>query len=167
MAGIVIGMLRNLLWKRVWRRWRPPADSLGPREEVQVPGKRLSMRKTREVLRLHFDLKLGQRQIARSANISQSTVHDYLGAVHDGGLELAAAGGDVRGTVGSSSVSCRSGQGPRTGFRASAVRLRPHSRRAATKSWCAFGVKPPQKRFSKCKRMPGIRRRYSVATKSL
>jgi transposase len=43
-----------------------------------VPGKRVSMRKTREVLRLHFDLKLGQRQIARSANISQSTVHDYL-----------------------------------------------------------------------------------------
>jgi transposase len=36
------------------------------------------MRKTREVLRLYFDLKLGQRQIARSANISQSTVHDYL-----------------------------------------------------------------------------------------
>ena len=27
---------------------------------------------------MHFDLKLGQRQIARSANISQSTVHDYL-----------------------------------------------------------------------------------------
>ena len=43
-----------------------------------MPGKRVSMRKTREVLRLRFDLKLGQRQIARSANISQSTVHDYL-----------------------------------------------------------------------------------------
>ncbi|HEV2463345.1 MAG TPA: IS21 family transposase [Acidobacteriaceae bacterium] len=43
-----------------------------------MPGKRVSMRKTREVLRLHFDLHLGQRQIARSANISQSTVHDYL-----------------------------------------------------------------------------------------
>jgi len=43
-----------------------------------VPGKRLSMRKTREVLRLHFDLKLGQRQIARSAQVSQSTVHEYL-----------------------------------------------------------------------------------------
>jgi hypothetical protein len=27
---------------------------------------------------LYFDLKLGQRQIARSANVSQSTVHDYL-----------------------------------------------------------------------------------------
>ena len=47
-------------------------------EEVEVPGKRLSMRKTREVLRLHFDLKLGQRQIARSAQVSQSTVHEYL-----------------------------------------------------------------------------------------
>jgi DNA-binding transcriptional regulator LsrR (DeoR family) len=43
-----------------------------------VPGKRVSMRKTREVLRLYFDLKLGQRRIARSANVSQSTVHDYL-----------------------------------------------------------------------------------------
>ena len=47
-------------------------------EEVTVPGKRVSMRKTREVLRLYFDLKLGQRQIARSASVSQSTVHDYL-----------------------------------------------------------------------------------------
>ena len=43
-----------------------------------MPGKRVSMRKTREVLRLYFDLKLGQRQVARIANISQSTVHDYL-----------------------------------------------------------------------------------------
>ena len=43
-----------------------------------MPGKRVSMRKTREVLRLYFDLKLGQRQVARSANISQSTVHEYL-----------------------------------------------------------------------------------------
>ena len=43
-----------------------------------MPGKRVSMRKTREVLRLYFELKLGQRQIARSANISQSTVHEYL-----------------------------------------------------------------------------------------
>ena len=43
-----------------------------------MPGKRVSMRKTREVLRLYFELKLGQRQIARSANVSQSTVHDYV-----------------------------------------------------------------------------------------
>jgi DNA-binding transcriptional regulator LsrR (DeoR family) len=36
------------------------------------------MRKIHEVLRLHFDLKLPQRQIARAAKLSQSTVHDYL-----------------------------------------------------------------------------------------
>jgi len=43
-----------------------------------VPGKKVSMRKTREVMRLHFELHLGQRQIAHSACLSQSTVHDYL-----------------------------------------------------------------------------------------
>ena len=36
------------------------------------------MRKTKEILRLHFDRKLGQRQIARSVNASQSTVHECL-----------------------------------------------------------------------------------------
>jgi len=43
-----------------------------------VPGKRVSMRKMREVLRLYYELKLGQRQIARSACLSQSTVHEYI-----------------------------------------------------------------------------------------
>jgi hypothetical protein len=32
----------------------------GPGEEGTVPGKRVSMRKTREVLRLYFELKLRQ-----------------------------------------------------------------------------------------------------------
>lgn len=36
------------------------------------------MRKIREVLRLHFELKLGQRQIAHGAHVSQSTVSDYV-----------------------------------------------------------------------------------------
>ena len=36
------------------------------------------MRKIREVLRLCFDHQLGQREIARSAVVSQSTVHQYL-----------------------------------------------------------------------------------------
>jgi len=44
------------------------------------------MRKLREVLRLHFDLKLGQRQIGRSANVGQSTVHDYLTRFATAGL---------------------------------------------------------------------------------
>lgn len=45
------------------------------------------MRKIKEVLRLHFELRLGQRQIARSANISQSTVHEYLARAVTAGLK--------------------------------------------------------------------------------
>ena len=44
------------------------------------------MRKIHEILRLHFEQKLGQRQIARSANVSQSTVHDYLARMNAAGL---------------------------------------------------------------------------------
>jgi len=36
------------------------------------------MRKFIEVIRLRFELGLGQRAIARACSISQSTVHDYL-----------------------------------------------------------------------------------------
>ena len=36
------------------------------------------MRKIHDVLRMHFDLKLPQRQIARSVQLSQSTVNGYL-----------------------------------------------------------------------------------------
>ena len=36
------------------------------------------MRKTKEVLRLRFELGLGQRQIARSCGMGLSTVHEYL-----------------------------------------------------------------------------------------
>src|SRR3954469_2178465 len=38
----------------------------------------MSMRKIKEVLRLRYELKLDQRQIARSCSISVSTVHEYL-----------------------------------------------------------------------------------------
>ena len=51
-----------------------------------MAGRKLSMRKTSEVLRLHYELKLGQRQIARSIQISQSTVHDYLARFVASGL---------------------------------------------------------------------------------
>jgi hypothetical protein len=36
------------------------------------------MRKLKEVLRLRFELRLGQRQIARSCSIGQATVSEYL-----------------------------------------------------------------------------------------
>jgi transposase len=36
------------------------------------------MRKLKEVLRLRYELGLGQRQIARSCSVGQATVHEYL-----------------------------------------------------------------------------------------
>ena len=39
---------------------------------------RVSMRKIKEILRLHYDLGLRQDQIARSCEIGQATVHRYL-----------------------------------------------------------------------------------------
>jgi transposase len=44
------------------------------------------MRKLKEVLRLHHELGLGQRQIARSCAVGQSTVHDYLKRAQAAGL---------------------------------------------------------------------------------
>ena len=44
------------------------------------------MRKIREVLRLRFELRLGQRAIARACSISQSTVHEYLNRAAMAGL---------------------------------------------------------------------------------
>jgi len=45
------------------------------------------MRKIKEILRLHFEQRLGQRQIARSVNTSQSTVHEYLARMKAAGLQ--------------------------------------------------------------------------------
>ena len=36
------------------------------------------MRKIKEVLRLRYELKLDQRQVARSCSVAVSTVHEYL-----------------------------------------------------------------------------------------
>jgi transposase len=44
------------------------------------------MRRIKEVLRLKYELGLGQRQIARSCSIGQSTVHDYLRRAEAAGL---------------------------------------------------------------------------------
>lgn len=51
-----------------------------------MPRERVSMCKLRELLRLHFDLKLSQHQIARSSSIGQSTVSDYLARFARAGL---------------------------------------------------------------------------------
>src|SRR3989442_7039932 len=47
------------------------------------------MRKTKEVLRLRFELGLGQRQIARSCGMGLGTVHDYLERAAAAGIAVA------------------------------------------------------------------------------
>jgi len=51
-----------------------------------VPAERLSMRKIKEVLRLKFELGLGNRQIARSCSINHNTVNDYVRRAMAAGL---------------------------------------------------------------------------------
>ncbi len=46
------------------------------------------MRKTKEVLRLRFEVGLGLRQIARSCSIGLGTVHEYLQRAEAAGLPL-------------------------------------------------------------------------------
>src|SRR5262249_21735639 len=53
--------------------------------DAQLPQKRLTMRKLKEVLRLH-SLGLSQHQIARSCSISQSTVHECVSAAQSAGI---------------------------------------------------------------------------------
>jgi hypothetical protein len=55
--------------------------------ENQLPQKRLTMRKLKEVLRLH-SIGMSQHQIARSCSISQSTVHEYVSAAQSAGVRL-------------------------------------------------------------------------------
>ena len=52
--------------------------SEGNLEERQRGTRRMSMLKIKEVLRLRFELRLGQREIARACSISQGAIHNYL-----------------------------------------------------------------------------------------
>src|ERR1700744_1238372 len=67
------------------RRWTSRGRLASPRE-VSLPARRLSMRRIKEVLRLKYELGLGQRQIARSCSIGQATVNDYLRRAEAAGL---------------------------------------------------------------------------------
>ncbi len=51
-----------------------------------MPGKRLSMRKIREVLRLKYELNRSNREIGLSCGIGSSTVGDYIQRVRNTGL---------------------------------------------------------------------------------
>src|SRR5271168_3908018 len=52
-----------------------------------MPNVRLTMRKIREVLRLSWDCKLSNHQIARSCSISRGTVENYLHRARAAGLD--------------------------------------------------------------------------------
>jgi hypothetical protein len=43
-----------------------------------MPGKRLSMRKIKQVLRLKFDCQLSNQAVATSCGISRTTVREYV-----------------------------------------------------------------------------------------
>ena len=47
---------------------------------------RLSMRKIKEVLRLHFEHQQPARQIAKSCGIARSTIKEYLDRAQKAGL---------------------------------------------------------------------------------
>ena len=51
-----------------------------------MPGKRLSMRKIKEVLRLRFEVGLSGRQIAHSCGLGRTTVREYLQRAKRAGL---------------------------------------------------------------------------------
>ena len=52
-----------------------------------MPAERLSMRKIREVLRLKFDRRLSNREIALTCSIGRTTVSEYLQRAGRAGLE--------------------------------------------------------------------------------
>ena len=53
--------------------------------------RRLSVRKIKEVLRLHYEKGFSTRQIAKSLGIGRSTVQDYLDRAQGAGLNWSLA----------------------------------------------------------------------------
>jgi len=64
-----------------------------------MAAERVSMRKTKEILRLHFGMRLTKRQVARSCNISHSTVADYVRRAEAAGIGWPLPEGLDEGTL--------------------------------------------------------------------
>src|ERR1039457_7192233 len=81
-SGMAFGLERNVFHRRTAGGCSDAGQSPGietpSMKEERVPARRKSMRKVKEVLRLRFELGLGQRQIARSCGMGLGTVHEYL-----------------------------------------------------------------------------------------
>jgi hypothetical protein len=68
------------------RRWTSQWQEASPEGRVNLPARRLSVRKIKEVLRLKFAAGLGLRQIARSRSIGLGNVHEYLQRAESAGV---------------------------------------------------------------------------------
>src|ERR1035437_10614496 len=91
-------------------------------KEDRVPARRKSMRKTKEVLRLSFELGLGQRQIARSCGMGLGTGPRVSGTGGGSRDRLAVAGRLGRRRTGSKAV-WEPARASRSGATAAATRL--------------------------------------------
>src|SRR3954469_10522188 len=97
--------------------------------------RRLSMRKIREVLRLHFECGCRHRQIAVACSVSPATVSDYLDRAEQAGLtwEQASVLNDAEVEARLFKLIGRSEPSPRAAidFQVGARRARPCRRDAA------------------------------------
>ena len=84
------------------------------------------MRKIEEVLRLRFELGLGQRQIARSCGMGLGTVHEYLERAEAAGIGWPLPEELERRGTGSQVVWEPTGSDP-SGEAAAATGLEKHS----------------------------------------
>jgi len=55
-------------------------------EENNLPEKRLAIRQTREILRLHFESQLSPRKIAAICKVGKGTVQRYLESAKKSGV---------------------------------------------------------------------------------
>jgi len=67
-------------------RHRPRLYSPDRLEGEQMPAQRLTMRRVRELLRLHYGMGVSARAIARELGVSRSAVQDYLARATAAGL---------------------------------------------------------------------------------
>jgi transposase len=56
-----------------------------------MAARRLSMRKIKEILRLHYEKGLSAREIARSLDIGRGTIKNYLDRIQEAGLSWPLA----------------------------------------------------------------------------
>src|SRR5215471_4292515 len=65
--------------------WHDSSDPCIERRN-EMPNRRMSMRKIKEVLRLKFQHQFSERQIARSCSISRGAVAEYLRRAQQAGV---------------------------------------------------------------------------------